>query len=127
VGSKTYKNLERIVYKSERYGKQKTVEYGYWSDGATGACDLSGAHPVYNRELDCDEDKSESWLVHDKLKEDKKWDDGTVCTNLQASFVIKDILKSEGRWFRDFWWFTATLAWGEFTKVKDKVFKHGIY
>lgn len=123
MGKKKYKNLEKIVYKSARYGKQKTVEYGYWSDGATGACDVSGPHPVYNRELDCDEEKSGSWLVHDTLKEDEKWDDGTECTNLQASWVIKDILKSEGRWVRDFWWFASTLVWGESTKLWDRCFK----
>lgn len=117
MGWKIYKNLEEIVYKSERFGKTKTILYGYWSDGATGAKDISGDHPVFNIETGEDEEKSRGWLVHDGLKEDKTWDDGTKCSNWQASWVIKDILKAEGRWFRDFWWFAGTLAWGEFTKL----------
>jgi hypothetical protein len=120
MGKKIYKNLKAIRYYSKRYKKWVLVPYGYWSDGATGVTDLSGDHPVYNKDLDCEEEKSESWLVHDVLKEDKKWFDGTKCSNWQASWVLKDILKSEGRWFRDFWWFTGTLAWGEFTKVAKR-------
>ena len=124
MGKKIYRNLKEIKYYSGRFGKTKTVLYGYWSDGATGAKDVSGGHLVYNREADRIEEKSQGWLVHDVLKEDKYWDDGTPCSNWQASWVIKDILKAEGRWVRDFWWFAGTLMWGEFTKVANKLGYH---
>ena len=107
---KPYKNLEEIVYTSPRYNQTITVPYGYWSDGATGAIDISGPHPVQvGQEVF---NKSRAWLVHDVLCEYGKWDDGAKVTNWQASMVLKDILKEEGRWFRDFWWFTSTWLFG---------------
>jgi hypothetical protein len=117
MGWKIYKNLKEIKYFSERYQKTVTVPYGYWSDGATGATDLSGDHPCMRGP-----DKiytSQAWWVHDILKEFGVWDDGSVCSNWQASWVLKDILKKEGRRVRDFWWFLATLVWGESTKLLE--------
>ena len=78
----------RITYRSPRYGKFVTVPKGYPSDGATGAFDIW----------------SESWWVHDALTDRGTWDDGTPCTNWQASAVIGDILKHEGRRFRAVYW-----------------------
>jgi hypothetical protein len=121
MGKKIYKNCVLIKYYSERFDKTITVPRGYWSDGATGAVDLSGKHLVYNIEENEYQRKSQGFLVHDVLKEKEKWDDGSECTNLQASWVLKDILKAEGRWVRDFWWFISTFAWGEFTKLVNKV------
>lgn len=98
MGKNKYRLLSPIRYHSKRYNKDITVEEGYVSDGASGpATDIV----------------SESWWVHDKVRGTKKWDDGTECTNLQASYVIYDILKSEGRWFRARSWFIATLIYGE--------------
>jgi len=69
-------------------------------DGATGAMDID----------------SFGWLFHDVLKRDKCFWDGSKCTNWQASQVLSDILKSEGRWFRSRTWFFSTLLWGTFVK-----------
>ena len=85
-----------IDYTSPRYGKSIYVEAGYLSDGATGAFDIW----------------SESWWVHDKLCDDGAWDDGTPITNWQASTVLSDILKSEGRWARARYWFAFTWLFG---------------
>lgn len=85
-----------IVYYSERYDKYVTVPKGYASDGATGARDI----------------ESLSWWVHDKLCDFGLFDDGTPCNNLQASMILKDILKSEGRWFRARSWFIMTWLFG---------------
>jgi hypothetical protein len=92
----TYYNKTEFTYYSERYDKWVTVPKGYESDGSSGGFDIN----------------SRSWWCHDILKEFEVWDDGSACSNTQASFVIYDILKSEGRWFRARTWFIATLAWG---------------
>lgn len=99
----TYINPETFRYFSPRYQKWVTVEEGEVSDGASGAVD------VHN---------SKSYIVHDVLKKYQKFDDGTKCTNSMASWIIYDILKSEGRWFRARTWFLATLAWGSVVKKK---------
>jgi hypothetical protein len=88
-----YQVVHEIVYRSPRFRKIATVPVGYISDGATGAEDIA----------------SESWFVHDILCARGKWDDGTKCSNWQASWVLHDILLSEGRWFRARTWFIATL------------------
>lgn len=77
-------------------GKTVTVDIWTRSDGATGAMDII----------------SESWWVHDKVCETGLFDDGTKCTNVQASTILSDILKAEGRWFRARYWFAFTLAFG---------------
>jgi hypothetical protein len=104
----------RIVYHSERYGKTKTVEIGYPSDGASGP-----APDIY----------TDGWWVHDPLclppprdewpkcaegfwNTDGYWDDGTPCTRWQSSMVLHDILTDEGRWLRGNAWGTATfIGW----------------
>ncbi len=83
-----YLNKKEIVYYSKRYNKFITVPFNYPSDGATGAIDID----------------SDSWWVHDKLCDTGKFDDGTPCTNFQASTVLSDILRSEGRWCRAIYW-----------------------
>ena len=92
----TYYNQREFTYYSKRYNKKITVPKGYKSDGATGAIDIN----------------SKAWWVHDILCEFGKFDDGTPCNNLQASSVLSDILKSEGRWFRARSWFVATWLFG---------------
>ena len=91
-----YSNPVFIDYYSLRYSKRVSVPVGYLSDGATGAID------IYSR----------SWWVHDKLCDTGVWHDGTPCTNWQASTVLSDILRSEGRWFRARTWRWATFLFG---------------
>lgn len=93
---KKYTLLESIIYYSKRYDKVVIVYVGYRSDGATGALDI----------------KSEAWWVHDKLCADGEWYDGTPITNWEASQVLSDVLKSEGRWLRSKYWFWATFLFG---------------
>ena len=95
-----YINPETFVYYSNRYKKYVTVLKGELSDGASGAFDIN----------------SKSWKVHDVLKKYQVWDDSTKCTNKQASYVIYDILKDEGRWFRARSWYYSTLVWGSIVK-----------
>lgn len=83
-------------YYSLRYFKSIYVEKGFKSDGASGAIDIC----------------SKGWLVHDKICETWEWDDGTPISNFQASMVLHDILKEEGRWFRCYTWFLATFLFG---------------
>lgn len=103
-----YELLYKIRYYSPRYGKHVTMQKGYRSDGASGAIDLDG--PVICRKLADDTIvmKSLSWWVHDKLCDRMMWDDGTPVSNRQASMVLRDILRSEGHWIRDYWWFLTT-------------------
>ena len=101
----TYRLLQNIRYKSPRYDKKVKVEKGFISDGASGPAE---------------DIVSEAWWVHDKLCESWAWSDGTRCTNWQASMVLYDILKSEGRWFRCRSWFVATWLYGFFRKAKKK-------
>ena len=92
----TYFRDTHLSYYSWRYLKRISVPKGYKSDGATGAIDI----------------ESEGWWVHDKLCDTGKFDDGTPCTNWQASMILKDILKAEGRWFRARSWFIMTYLFG---------------
>lgn len=72
-----YRNTKTFRYYSARYHKFVTVEEGMPSDGATGGLDV------------CDR----SFYTHDKLCNTGKFDDGTPCTNWQASTIHSDILK----------------------------------
>lgn len=93
-----YYNNAEFTYYSHRYNKAVTVPLNYKSDGASGpALDVC----------------SKAWFSHDMLCETGLWDDGTKCTNWQASQVISDILKDDcGRWFRAHTWFWATFLFG---------------
>lgn len=98
IGYRVFKDKS---YFSRRYGKRvdiKASDKPY--DGATGAKDIN----------------SFSWLFHDVLKRDKRFSDGSECTNHQASTVLYDIMKAEGRWFRCHSWFLGTLLWGAIFK-----------
>lgn len=103
-GNKTivtgYVVKEDICYFSPRYNKWVRVGAKDWSDGATGAPDID----------------SFGWIFHDELKKDKVFADKTKCSNLKASFILSDILKVEGKWFRARSWFITTLAWGTVVK-----------
>jgi len=88
----TYTRNTTLRYYSERYGKWIEVEQGFKSDGATGAIDI----------------KSDGWWVHDKICATRQFEDETECTNFQASTILSDILRSEGRWLRALYWWPAT-------------------
>ena len=91
-----YQLDEDIKYTSYRYGKSITLYEGMLSDGASGAVDVN----------------SSAWWFHDKLCNNCVWDDGTKLTNWQASHVLGDILKEEGRWVRARTWFWSTWLLG---------------
>ncbi len=99
-GKLSYVVKDEQLYFSKRYGKSIVCPEGMQSDGATGALDID----------------SYSWLFHDRVKDTKQFEDGTECTNRQASNIISDILKSEGYWFRARTWYISTLAWGTVVK-----------
>ncbi len=92
-----YRLRSPVVYKSPRYRKVLTVEEGFVSDGGSGPAE---------------DIVSLGWWVHDKLCTTWLWDDGSPCSNRQASAVLHDILLSEGRWFRARSWFLATWIFG---------------
>jgi len=96
MGAVMYRRKSRLVYYSKRYKKHITVPYGYPSDGATGAIDID----------------SNGWWVHDVLCDKGVFDDGTPCTNWQASTILSDILREEGRWVRAIYWWPFTYLFG---------------
>ena len=91
-----YKLVTPRRYYSERYSKWVYLEFGYLSDGATGAFDIH----------------SWGWWIHDKLCATGVWEDGTPVNNFQASSVLGDILASERRYFRSVYWWGATWLFG---------------
>ena len=92
-----YRIIKTKTYHSKRYNKNITIKPSDMPyDGATGAKDIN----------------SFGWLFHDVLCRDGRFDDGSKCTNWQASKVLSDILESEGRWFRGKSWFIATWLFG---------------
>lgn len=112
VSKYKYKLLQPIRYWSKRYQKWIKLPVGYLSDGATGAIDIDG--PIRCERL---EDNnvvytSMAWWVHDKLCDTGVFEDGTPCTNWQASQVLQDILYKEGRYVRAHRWFWATWLFG---------------
>jgi len=114
---------DQIRYYNPRYGKWIRVEPQFPSDGATGAVDISGPLEVYDTKKHAYILASQAWIIHDKLKKTKKFVDGTKCTNFQASCILSDILKSEGRWIRARTWWVATYLWGEFISIIFKIRK----
>ena len=92
-----YTSLSQITYYSSRYNKRVTVPKGYMSDGATGAIDIKD---------------STSWWVHDWLCDVGRFDDGTECTNWQASAILSDILVEEGHRIRSVTWRWTTFLFG---------------
>ena len=96
-----------ISYYSTRYKKFVKVDVGYPSDGATGTFDLNTI----------------AWWVHDVLCDRGTWEDGTKVSNLQASFVLYDILMSDGHWFYARRWFVMTLAFGGGEARKNGVWR----
>ena len=85
-----------IRYWSPRYRRWITVARAYPSAGATGARDID----------------SRAWWVHDRLCDWPEFDDGSPCTNWQASMILGDILAEDGHWFRRVTWPAATWLFG---------------
>lgn len=96
-----------IFYHSKRYYKNITVEKGFESDGATGASDIY----------------SKAWWIHDKICETGIWDDGSKISNWQASTILCDVLRGEGRWVRALTWFLPTFLFGGGKCRKNGMFK----
>ncbi len=91
-----YTVKHQLNYYSARYKKWVTVEAGDVSDGATNAPDID----------------SFCWLFHDAVCNSGKFSDGSTCDNWQASTILSDILRDEGKWIRAITWFAATYALG---------------
>lgn len=84
-----YESIRAYRYFSPRYGKTITVPSKFYSDGATCAPDLD----------------TDAWWVHDVICRYGKFDDGTPCTNRQASTILYDILREDGyRVWSSLWW-----------------------
>jgi len=107
MGKPKYNCPKEIRYWSKRYKKLIVVSKDYPSDGATFAVDIY----------------SDSWWVHDKLCDTGVFEDGTPCTNLQASKICRDILYSEGRWARGTYWLWATFLLGGGKARENGMFK----
>jgi hypothetical protein len=108
MGKYKYQNPKEIVYFSQRYKKAIIVPEGYWSDGASGP-----ASDIW----------SNAWWVHDVMCDRGTWENGTKCTNWQASRVLSDILADENRWFRSKTWLVATFLFGGGEARKNGMFK----
>lgn len=91
-----YRVIENIGYCSAKYKKWIVCEEGDRSDGATNAKDLN----------------SFGWLFHDELCVECIFEDGTPCTNWDASSVLSEIMSLEGYWFRETTWFWSTWLLG---------------
>ena len=103
LGSK-YKNEESFTYYSFRYHKLLTVPKDFISDGATYAIDVC----------------PKAWLLHDVLCKRYSFDDGTPCSNWQASHVLSDVLSKDcNRWFRKHTWFWSTFLFGGWSIKKE--------
>lgn len=85
-----------LAYYSKRYNKWVTIKKGDKSDGATSAPDID----------------SFSWLIHDDLCNFGVFEDGSKCSNLQASTILYDIQVDEGYWYRAWLWWTGTFLFG---------------
>ena len=92
-GKTRYQVTQYKSYYSKRYNKHICITpQDPTYDGATGARDID----------------SFGWLYHDVLCRDGCFSDGTKCNNWQASQVLSDILKEEGRWVRSKTWLWMT-------------------
>jgi|GEM_PF-2350144 len=84
-------------YYSKRYDKTMEIHPGEIYDGATWFRDLN----------------TFGWLYHDVLKRDECFADGSRCSNFQASMIIRDISREEGRNIVGDACFIGTLIYGE--------------
>lgn len=108
VEQKTYKYilLDDYLYYSIRYNKYVFLKKETRSDGATGAFDIPSC----------------SWWIHDELCKTGTFKDETLCINIQASFILYDILLKEKRYIRCFRWFIFTFLFGGGKARKNGMF-----
>ena len=93
-GGRGYELTDTMRGYSTRYKKAITAPKGMIYDGATGVPDIQSAAPVY----------------HDVVCHFGSFDDGTPCSNWQASWILRDIMAKEGRGGRSRTWFYGTLV-----------------
>lgn len=104
---KKYTLKEKIVYVCPKTGRTVTCFPGDRSDGATGALDVPSC----------------SWWFHDQVCNTGMWDNGEICTNLEASLILSRALRKEHSWktkkywtewrlIRSGYWFISTFAVG---------------
>lgn len=98
-----YESIGDFTYYSKRFKKSIIIPNGFYSDGASGVIDID----------------SNSWWVHDYLVRYRTWSDGTHLSNLEASLVLYEILKEEGRYIRAPLWFVGTLVYGTVVDIKN--------
>lgn len=72
--------LNTVTFHSDWLNRDITVTTGDKSDGATQVPDIH----------------SDGWGFHDQLCRSGKFDDGTKCSNLQASIVLFEVMWKEG-------------------------------
>tara|TARA_R110000744_G_scaffold380568_1_gene503243 strand:- start:22253 stop:22660 length:408 start_codon:yes stop_codon:yes gene_type:complete len=106
-GDDAYVVLVELRYYSHRYNRWVVCNVGDVSDGATGAYDID----------------SFGWLFHDDLCNTGEFESGSKCTNWQASMVVYDILRAEGRYIRAITWKYATFIGGGGKARKNGMFK----
>jgi hypothetical protein len=97
---KKFMLLREICYLT-RYGKEIVGHPGYKWNGADWVNDLDDGPTM-----------SMAPLIHDVACEFGTFDDGSPISNWQASQVLKDILKDEGRWVRMVPWRWGTFLFG---------------
>ena len=95
-GRTWYILLDKFNWYDKASGKYITVPRHYISDGATGAIDI----------------ESKGWWVHDWLCDGMGFDDGSPCSNWNASRILSAILLKEKRVFRAIYWRVATFIFG---------------
>lgn len=105
-GKTWYVTTHKLRYFSKRYKRWIVCQRHFVSDGATGAYDID----------------SFGWLFHDKLCDTGMFDDSSQCTNWQASSVVSDILRNEGRYIRAQTWRYATFIGGGGKARKNGMF-----
>lgn len=94
---KTWYHLDQgFTWADKKTGKKITVPAGFVSDGASGAIDI----------------RSKAWWVHDWICERNGFNDGSECSNWDASRILSNILWSEKRFFRSSYWRWSTFFLG---------------
>lgn len=102
-----YVTTENYIFKF--FSKEKTIEKGFSSDGATCARDLN----------------TDAWLIHDSMCVLPYWNCGTPIPNIVGSAVLACVLYRDGYWIEAIPWFLATFLFGGGEMRKIGMFKAG--
>jgi hypothetical protein len=105
-GGRGYEVTKTVSYFSPRYKKRVTAPEGMVYDGATGVPDLMSVGSLY----------------HDVLCLRMTWDDASPVTNWQASMVLHDIMRKEGRKGRSIVWKWGTVVFRPASNWFEKTF-----